>query len=94
MEERRETSAAPDVWCGWNPLDPAFRDDPHPALRRLRELDPVNETPLGIWRLTRYDDVVCLLREVPSCDSSTPGSRPSVVRTPAGISRSRRTTSS
>ena len=38
MEERRETSAAPDAWCAWNPLDPAFRDDPHPPLRRLREL--------------------------------------------------------
>lgn len=55
-----------DPWRGWNPVDPAQRDDPHPALARLRSADPVNETPFGLWRLTRYADVVRLLRDVPS----------------------------
>jgi hypothetical protein len=55
--------AAPDPWAGANPFDPAFRNDPYPALRRLREQDPVNQAPFGIWRLSRYRDVVRLLRE-------------------------------
>lgn len=55
-----------DPWLGVNPVDPAFRSDPHPLLRRLREYDPVNETPIGLFRLTRYDDVVRMIREVPS----------------------------
>jgi cytochrome P450 len=55
-----------DPWLGVNPLDPAFRADPHPFLKRLREHDPVNETPIGVFRLTRYDDVVRMLKEVPS----------------------------
>src|SRR5262245_16283496 len=55
-----------DPWLGVNPIDPAFRDDPYPFLKRLREYDPVNETPIGLFRLTRYDDVVRMLKEVPS----------------------------
>ena len=55
-----------DPWLGVNSFDPAFRDDPHPLLKRLREYDPVNETPVGVFRLTRYDDVVRMLKEVPS----------------------------
>lgn len=55
-----------DPWLGVNPLDPAFGIDPYPLLQRLREHDPVNETPIGLYRLTRYDDVVRMLKEVPS----------------------------
>jgi cytochrome P450 len=47
-------------------MDPAFRADPYPFLERLREYDPVNETPIGVYRLTRYDDVLRMLKEVPS----------------------------
>jgi cytochrome P450 len=63
---REDTSWKEDPWLGVNPLDPAVRADPHPHLRRLREYDPVNETPIGAFRLTRYDDVVRMLKEVPS----------------------------
>ena len=55
-----------DPRLGVNTLDPAFKDDPYPFLKRLREYDPVNETPIGLFRLTRYDDVVRMLKEVPS----------------------------
>jgi hypothetical protein len=55
-----------DPWLGVSPLDPEFRANPYPLLRRLREHDPVNETPIGLWRLTRYDDVNRMLKEVPS----------------------------
>ena len=58
--------SAPDPWYGANPLDPAFRADPHPGLARLRADAPVNRTPLGFWRLTRYADIVRLLKEVPT----------------------------
>ncbi|HVN63350.1 MAG TPA: cytochrome P450 [Candidatus Binataceae bacterium] len=55
---------ANDPWKGCNPLDAAFRDNPYPALARLRETDPVNQTPLGIWRLLRHADVDRLLTGV------------------------------
>lgn len=55
-----------DPWLGVNPMDPDFRHDPYPYLKRLRDHDPVNETPIGLWRLTRYDDVIRMLKEVPS----------------------------
>src|SRR5262245_23510413 len=47
----------------FNPFLPEFHADPYPAYRRLRELDPVHHTPLGLWVLTRYDDVLMALRD-------------------------------
>ncbi|MDX1649546.1 MAG: cytochrome P450, partial [Myxococcota bacterium] len=53
----------------WHGVDFTDREaraaDPYPALHHLRQVAPVNETPLGFWRLSRYDDCVRLLREVP-----------------------------
>lgn len=43
-----------DPWYGANPLDPDFRDDPYPALRRLPERQPVHRAPFGLWRLSPY----------------------------------------
>jgi cytochrome P450 len=60
------TTAAIDPWRGWNPFDPEQRDSLHERLRLLREGDPVNESPLGLWRLTRYHDVVRLLHDLPA----------------------------
>ncbi len=67
-----------DPWGGCNPLDPAFRDDPYPRLAKLRERDPVNLTPIGIWRLLRYDDVARLLRDVRCGVRTTDGMLPGV----------------
>jgi cytochrome P450 len=67
-----------DGWAGANPFDAGFRDDPHPALRRLRERDPVNETPVGIWRLTRYADVDRLLHRTPCGVRTTDGILPGI----------------
>ena len=47
----------------FNPFEPAFHADPYPFYRRLREQDPVHQTPLGFWVLTRYDDCVAVLRD-------------------------------
>src|SRR5256885_14468967 len=73
---------ADDPWLGCNPFDPAFRDDPYPSLARLRALDPVNEMPVGIWRLTRYADVNRLLHDVPAGGRNTDRVLPGVVRAP------------
>ena len=40
------------------------RDNPFPLFDRLREHDPVYETDFGYWYVSRYDDVVSLLRDV------------------------------
>ena len=63
---QQDESWKQDPWLGVNPFDPAFKDDPYPFLKRLRDYDPVNETPIGVYRLTRYDDVIRMLKEVPS----------------------------
>ncbi len=39
------------------------RDDPFPLFDRLRDADPVYETDFGYWYVSRYDDVVALLRD-------------------------------
>lgn len=67
-----------DPWKGCDPFDPVFRDDPYPPLRRLREEEPVNETPVGIWRLLRYADVQRLLGEVRCGVRTTDGLLPGV----------------
>jgi cytochrome P450 len=67
------TAQAHDPWTGVDPFDPAVRDDPYPFFARLREIDPVNQTPIGIWRLTRYADVDRLLHEVPAGVRTTTG---------------------
>jgi cytochrome P450 len=45
-------------------LDPGYVHDPYPVYRRLREEDPVHWfEPWGAWILTRYADVLGVLRE-------------------------------
>jgi len=72
---------AGDPWSGANPLDPDFRNDPYPALKRLRELDPVNETPIGFFRLSRYNDCQRMLRDLPVGVRRTDGVLPGVDET-------------
>jgi cytochrome P450 len=43
--------------------DPGFIANPYPTFRRLRELAPVHRSALGFWVLTRYDDIVAVLRD-------------------------------
>jgi cytochrome P450 len=38
--------------------------DPFPSIHHLRRVAPVNETPIGVWRLSRWADCVRLLRGV------------------------------
>jgi cytochrome P450 len=41
----------------FNPFLPEFHADPYPFYHRLRAADPVHRTPMGLWVLTRYDDI-------------------------------------
>jgi hypothetical protein len=50
LAPQQDESWKQDPWLGVNPFDPAFKDDPYPFLRRLREYDPINETPIGLVR--------------------------------------------
>jgi cytochrome P450 len=47
----------------FNPMDPDFVADPYPMYHRLRAEDPVHRSPLGFWVLTRYTDVIAMLRD-------------------------------
>jgi cytochrome P450 len=47
----------------FNPFDPGFAADPYSQYARMRELDPVHESPIGVWMLFRYDDVLRVLRD-------------------------------
>lgn len=55
-----DASSGPEAPAG---LDPGFRDDPYPALARLREEQPVRPNPGGTWTVSRHADVVALLRD-------------------------------
>ena len=76
--ERSTIVSADDPWFGCNPLDPEFLDDPYPALQHLREHAPVSGTPIGLWRLARYDDVWRVLHDVPTGVRTTDGVLPFV----------------
>jgi cytochrome P450 len=48
----------------FDPFNPPDRDDPHPTLRRAREEKPVfYSRALRTWVVTRYDDVIAVLRD-------------------------------
>lgn len=47
----------------FNPFAPEFHENPYPFYHRLRAEDPVHQSPLGFWVLTRYDDVEMVLRD-------------------------------
>jgi hypothetical protein len=73
-----------DPWLGSDPADPLFRDDPAPALRRLREIAPVHLSPLGAWRLSRYQDCARLLHDV-KCGVRFADGRPAIGSSPPGF---------
>jgi cytochrome P450 len=56
---RRAVRAALDLRI--DPYDPAFRADPYPTYRRLRERAPVHRTRLGVWLLSRHADGLAVL---------------------------------
>src|SRR4051812_39111608 len=55
--------ATADPTLVFNPFDPAFRVDPYPTYERLREEDPVHQSPLGMLVLSRWEDCWAILRD-------------------------------
>ena len=47
----------------FNPSLPEFHANPYPFYHRLRAAEPVHQTPMGFWVLTRFDDAVMVLRD-------------------------------
>ncbi len=73
-------------WYGSEPVEAGTQlEDPYSGFNELRESQPVNLTPDGGWRLTRYQDIQYLLRKaasgmrltngmIPGQDQEVPGS--------------------
>jgi cytochrome P450 len=55
--------ASPVSAALFDPTDREFLANPYPTYDQLRAEDPVHRTPLGLWVLTRYDDVALVLRD-------------------------------
>ena len=47
----------------FDPSSREFHADPYPFYHRLRAEDPVHRTPQGYWVVTRYPDVMTVLRD-------------------------------
>ena len=47
----------------FNPFDPEFAAWPYDSYHQLRDREPVHRSPIGLWLLSRYDDVVRVLRD-------------------------------
>jgi len=58
-----ESPPRPELPRGWDIYEIALRDDPHAALRELRESDPVHDAGNGVFLVTRYADVLRVLRD-------------------------------
>ena len=81
MAEQIPVNTRPEPsWHGADPSDRAYLEDPYPCYRRLREEHPVSLTPDGVWRLTRYDDCLRMLRlsgaGMRRTDGTLPGQSP------------------
>ena len=58
-----------------------LRDDPYPAMNRVREQYPVHRTPIGQYRIMRHADVTRVLKELECGVRTTDGRIPGVDET-------------
>jgi len=59
------------VTVSFDPFSPAWRDDPYPKYRELRDRAPVHWSPeAGVWCVSRYDDVMGVLKSHDAFSSS------------------------
>ena len=77
----------PAGWFGADPTTDDLKDNPHDAYRALRERHPVNLTPFGEWRLSRYADVQKLLKHSHSGVRDTHGIIPGETAEDSAASR-------
>src|ERR1700728_544381 len=47
----------------FNPLSPEFIANPYPSYHRLRAVDPMHLTPLGLYVASRHADIALILRD-------------------------------
>jgi cytochrome P450 len=60
----------------WNPYSDRWRQDPYPKYRELRDHAPLHHAPESdAWTVSRYDDVVAVLRDTEVFSSKTRGGR-------------------
>jgi cytochrome P450 len=58
----------------WDPYSSHWRDDPYPKYRELRDDAPVFHSPASdTWTVSRYDDVVAVMRNTEVFSSKTRG---------------------
>jgi len=54
----------------FDPYSPAWRDDPYPKYRELRDHAPVHYSPEAkVWCVSRYEDVLAVLKSHDVCSS-------------------------
>ena len=58
-----DNGAAATAAIGFNPFDPAFREDPYPTYQRLLQGEPIREGMMGVYVVPHYADCVALLRD-------------------------------
>jgi cytochrome P450 len=78
----------------FDPLEPGFTADPYDQYARLRADEPVHESALGFWVLSRYDDVNRLLRDPSTSvdrDAAPHGARAEILEEAFGERRARGT---
>jgi cytochrome P450 len=63
MSDRPTAAVSCQEEALFDPLAPGFSTDPHPVFRRVREHDPVHRASRGFWLVTRYDDVLTVVRD-------------------------------
>jgi len=61
--EEKSASTNEALPFGFDPVSRALRSNPWDVYDRMRAADPVHHSPLGVWVLTRYDDVAAHLRD-------------------------------
>jgi cytochrome P450 len=60
----------------WDPYSDRWRDDPYPKYRELRDAAPLHHAPRSnAWTVSRYEDVVAVLRNTEVFSSKTRGGR-------------------
>jgi cytochrome P450 len=67
-----------DTGVVFNPFEPGYLEDPYTQFAQLREHDPVHLTPFGVWYVSRYEDVVRLLRD-PSLSVDDENAKPTLL---------------
>jgi cytochrome P450 len=69
VDSSAATPSAPDrtgadpsgAVLGLDPFAPGFYDDPYGQYAGIRQRDPIHRTPLGMWLVTRWEDVHTVL---------------------------------